>query len=66
MTGLVSASTCALTNTAINQTAIVPTTTTSVKQALTLKADSKMQLKADGIKTVDNEIKTNAIAVFID
>ena len=71
ITGLVGASTFALANTAINQTAIAPTTTTSVKQALTLKDDSKVQLKGYVVKSVGDEKyqfrdTTGSISVDID
>lgn len=70
ITGLVGASTFALANTAINQTAIAPTTT-SVKQALTLKDDSKVQLKGYVVKSVGDEKyqfrdTTGSITVDID
>lgn len=71
ITSLVGASTFALANTAINQTAIAPTTTTSVKQALTLKDDSKVQLKGYVVKSVGDEKyqfrdTTGSITVDID
>jgi uncharacterized protein (TIGR00156 family) len=71
ITGLVGASTFALANTAINQTAIAPTTTTSVKQALGLKDDTKVQLKGYVVKAVGDEKyqfrdNTGTITVDID
>jgi len=71
ITGLVGASTFALANTAINQTAIAPQKTTTVKQALTLKDDSKVQLKGYVVKSVGDEKyqfrdNTGTITVEID
>jgi uncharacterized protein (TIGR00156 family) len=71
ITGLIGASTFALANTAINQTAIAPTTTTSVKQALGLKDDTKVQLKGYVVKAVGDEKyqfrdNTGTITVDID
>lgn len=65
ITSLVGASTFALANTAINQTAIAPTTTTSVKQALTLKDDSKVQLKGYVVKSVGDENINSAIRLAV-
>ncbi len=45
MTALVGATTFAVANTAVNQAAIAAQKTSTVKQALTLKDDSKVQLK---------------------
>lgn len=70
ITSLVGVSTFALANTAINQMALTPTTT-SVKHALTLKDDSKVQLKGYVVKAVGDEKyqfrdKTGTIIVDID
>lgn len=70
-TALVSTTTFALANTAVNQAAIAPMTTQSVKQALTLKDDSKVQLKGYIVKSVGDEKyqfrdNTGTITVDID
>ena len=70
ITSLVSVSTFALANAAVNQAAITPTTT-SVKHVLTLKDDSKVQLKGYVVKAVGDEKyqfrdKTGTIIVDID
>lgn len=52
--GLVGSTTFAMANTAVNQTAIAPTTTT-VKQALTMKDDTKVQLRGHVVKSVGDE-----------
>lgn len=70
ITSLVGVSTFALANAAVNQAAITPTTT-SVKHALTLKDDSKVQLKGYVVKAVGDEKyqfrdKTGTIIVDID
>ncbi|WP_407307827.1 NirD/YgiW/YdeI family stress tolerance protein [Acinetobacter sp.] len=70
VTALVGATTFAMANTAVNQTALVPTTTT-VKQALTLKDDTKVQLKGYVVKSVGDEKyqfrdNTGTITVDID
>ena len=69
--GLVGATTFAMANTAVNQTAIAPQVTTTVKQALTLKDDTKVQLKGYVVKAVGDEKyqfrdNTGTITVDID
>lgn len=71
ITGLVGATTFAIANTAVNQAAIAPQTTTTVKQALTLKDDTKVQLKGYVVKAVGDEKyqfrdNTGTITVDID
>lgn len=71
ITGLVGATTFAIANTAVNQAAIAPTATTTVKQALTLKDDTKVQLKGYVVKAVGDEKyqfrdNTGTITVDID
>lgn len=53
-TGLVAATTISMANTAVNQSAIAPKTTT-VKQALTYRDDTKVQLKGYIVKSVGDE-----------
>ena len=48
--GLVGATTFAMANTAVNQTAIAPQVTTTVKQALTLKDTLKYSSKVMWLK----------------
>ncbi|WP_349926923.1 NirD/YgiW/YdeI family stress tolerance protein [Acinetobacter sp. A1-4-2] len=55
MTALVGATTFAVANTTVNQAAIAPQKATTVKQALTLKDDSKVQLKGYVVKAVGDE-----------
>ena len=55
ITGLVGATTFSVANTAVNQTAIAPTATTTVKQALSLKDDTKVQIKGYVVKSVGDE-----------
>ncbi|OTG66215.1 hypothetical protein B9T25_10440 [Acinetobacter sp. ANC 4470] len=69
--GLVGATTFAMANTAVNQTAIAPQVTTTVKQALILKDDTKVQLKGYVVKAVGDEKyqfrdNTGTITVDID
>lgn len=71
ISGLVGTSTFALANTAVNQAAIAPQTTTTVKHALTLKDDTKVQLKGYVVKAVGDEKyqfrdNTGTITVDID
>lgn len=71
MTGLIGTSTFALANTAINQSALAPTSTTSVKKALTLKDDTPVQLKGYVVKAIGDEKyqfrdNTGSITVDID
>ncbi|NNH37445.1 NirD/YgiW/YdeI family stress tolerance protein [Acinetobacter terrae] len=70
ITALVGATTFAIANTAVNKTAIAPQTTT-VKHALTLKDDTKVQLKGYVVKAVGDEKyqfrdNTGTITVDID
>ena len=58
-------------NTPVNQTAIAPTVTTTVKQALASKDDTKVQLKGFIVKSVGDEKyqfrdSTGSITVDID
>ena len=71
ITGLIGATTFAIANTAVNQAAIAPQKTTTVKQALTLKDDTKVQLKGYVVKAVGDEKyqfrdNTGTITVDID
>lgn len=70
-TALVGATTFAMANTAVNQGAITPTTTQTVKHALTLKDDAKVKLKGYIVKSVGDEKyqfrdNTGTITVDID
>ena len=67
----VAATTFALANTPVNQSAVAAHTTTTVKHALTLKDDSKVQLKGYIVKSVGDEKyqfrdNTGTIMVEID
>ena len=69
--GLIGATTLAMANTAVNQSAIAPMSTQSVKHALTLKDDTKVQLKGYIVKSVGDEKyqfrdNTGTITVDID
>lgn len=68
---LVGATTFAVANTAVNQNAITPTATSTVKQALTMKDDSKVQLKGYIVKATGDEKyqfrdSTGSITVDVD
>lgn len=70
-TALIGATTFAMANTTVNQGAIAPTTTQSVKHALTLKDDNKVKLKGYIVKSVGDEKyqfrdNTGTITVDID
>ncbi len=61
----------AMANTAVNHTAVTPLKTTSVKQALTQKDDTKVQLHGYVVKSLGDEKyqfqdKTGSITVEID
>ena len=67
---LAATSTFAIANTAVNQTAIAPTVTT-VKNALNMKDDSKVQLRGHVVKSIGDEKyqfrdNTGSITVDID
>ena len=69
-TGLVAATTFTMANTAINQAAIAPSTTT-VKHALVSRDDTKVQLKGYIVKSIGDEKyqfrdNTGTITVDID
>ena len=70
--GLVGATTFAVANTtAVNQQALAPTQITTVKQALTLKDDTPVQLKGYVVKATGDEKyqfsdQTGSITVDID
>ena len=72
ISGLVATTTFALANTgAVNQQALAPTQTTSVKQALTLKDDSPVMLKGYIVKATGDEKyqfsdQTGSMTVDID
>ena len=72
ISGLVATTTFAVANTgAVNQQALAPTQTTSVKQALTLKDDSPVMLKGYIVKATGDEKyqfrdNTGTITVEID
>lgn len=68
---LVTATTFAVADTAVNKSAITAMSTTTVKQALTLKDDSKVQLKGYVVKATGDEKyqfrdNTGSITVDID
>ncbi len=61
----------AMANTAVNHTAVTPLKTTSVKQALTQKDDTKVQLHGYVVKSLGDEKyqfqdKTGSVTVEID
>ena len=69
--GLVAATTFAMANTPVNQGAIAPTKTTTVKYALSAKDDTKVQLKGYIVKSIGDEKyqfrdNTGTITVDID
>lgn len=69
-TGLAAATTFTIANTAVNQSAITPNTTT-VKQALSSRDDTKVQLKGYIVKSIGDEKyqfrdNTGTITVDID
>lgn len=68
---LVGVTTFAVANTAVNQSAIAPTATSTVKQALTMKDDSKVLLKGYIVKATGDEKyqfrdSTGSITVDVD
>ena len=68
--GLVGATTFTVANTAVNQTALTSTLTT-VKNALTMKDDTKVQLRGNVVKAIGDEKyqfrdSTGTITVDID
>lgn len=70
-TALIATTTFAVANTAVNQSAIAPLAIQSVKQALTLKDDTKVQLKGYIVKDVGDEKyqfrdQTGTITVEVD
>ena len=71
VTGIATASTFALANTAVNQTAIGANHSSTVKQALTSRDDTKVQLKGYIVKSIGDEKyqfrdNTGTITVDID
>ena len=70
-TALIGATTFAMANTAVNHSAIAPISTQTVKNALTLKDDTKVKLKGYIVKSVGDEKyqfrdNTGTITVDID
>lgn len=70
-TGFVGVTTFAVANTAVNQAAIAPTATTTAKQALSSKDDTKVQLRGYIVKSIGDEKyqfrdNTGTITVDID
>lgn len=67
--GVVGSTTFAVANTPVNQNAIQPTTTTTVKHALTLKDDTKVQLKGYIVKATGDEkyqFRDNTASITVD
>lgn len=66
--GLIAASSLALANAPVNHTAVAPTVTT-VKQALSMKDDQKVQLRGYVVKSIGDEkyeFKDNTGSITVD